>query len=68
MLGEMFPSCAYDFYYKKHTEIDFINGAISRYGKELGIPTPLNDAITAIVKIIENTYEYEITLDAAFKH
>lgn len=32
------------------TEIDALNGAISRYGKELGVPTPVNDVVTAIIK------------------
>jgi 2-dehydropantoate 2-reductase len=32
------------------TEIDALNGAISRYGKEQGVPTPVNDVITAIIK------------------
>ncbi len=32
------------------TEIDALNGAISRYGKELSIHTPVNDVITAIIK------------------
>lgn len=32
------------------TEIDALNGAISRYGRELGVPTPVNDVLTAIIK------------------
>jgi 2-dehydropantoate 2-reductase len=32
------------------TEIDALNGAISRYGREKGIPTPVNDVLTAIIK------------------
>jgi 2-dehydropantoate 2-reductase len=32
------------------TEIDALNGAISRYGREQGVPTPVNDVITAIIK------------------
>jgi 2-dehydropantoate 2-reductase len=32
------------------TEIDALNGAISRYGREHGIPTPVNDVLTAIIK------------------
>ena len=34
------------------TEIDFLNGYISTKGKELGVPTPLNEALTAMVKVI----------------
>jgi 2-dehydropantoate 2-reductase len=32
------------------TEIDALNGAISRYGREQGITTPVNDVLTAIIK------------------
>jgi len=35
------------------TEIDSLNGAISRYGRELNIPTPANDVLTKIIKAIE---------------
>lgn len=38
------------------TEINTINGAISRIGKELGIPTPKNDELIAEIKKIEATY------------
>ena len=41
----------------KRTEIDFINGAITRQGKALGIPTPVNEVLTNLVKTIEITYE-----------
>ncbi|HPC47173.1 MAG TPA: ketopantoate reductase family protein [Deltaproteobacteria bacterium] len=37
------------------TEIDSLNGAISAYGRQLGISTPLNDAVRAIIKAIETT-------------
>ena len=32
------------------TEIDALNGAIGRYGREHGIETPVNDVLTAIIK------------------
>ena len=38
---------------RRSTEIDFLNGGISRFGRELGVPTPLNDAVTALVKGVE---------------
>jgi 2-dehydropantoate 2-reductase len=41
---------------KKRTEIDFINGAIVRQAKALGIQTPVNDALTNLVKAIESSY------------
>lgn len=37
----------------RKTEIDALNGAISRYGKDLGISTPYNDILTALIKFKE---------------
>ncbi len=34
------------------TEIDYLNGYVAKLGRELGIPTPLNDALTAMIKTI----------------
>jgi 2-dehydropantoate 2-reductase len=38
------------------TEVDFLNGGIARFGRELGVPTPLNDAITALMKGVEASW------------
>jgi 2-dehydropantoate 2-reductase len=37
----------------KRTEIDSLNGYISRRGAELGVPTPVNHALYALVKLAE---------------
>ena len=42
---------------KKRTEIDFINGAVVRQGKALGIPTPVNEVLTNLVRTIEKSYD-----------
>lgn len=42
---------------KKQTEIDFINGAIVRQGKSLGIATPVNEVLTGLVKTLEKSYD-----------
>ncbi len=34
------------------TEIEFLNGYIARLGRKFGIPTPLNDLLTAVIKTI----------------
>lgn len=34
------------------TEIDYLNGYVVRKGQELGIPTPVNEALTALVKAV----------------
>ncbi len=41
---------------RRQTEIDFLNGGIGRFGRELGVPTPLNDAITRLVKGLEASW------------
>jgi 2-dehydropantoate 2-reductase len=37
----------------KRTEIDALNGKVAELGREHGIPTPVNDTLTALVKGIE---------------
>lgn len=37
----------------KKTEIEFMNGAIERFGAELGVSTPINTLLTASVRRIE---------------
>jgi 2-dehydropantoate 2-reductase len=41
---------------RRPTEIDFLNGGIARFGRELGVPTPLNDAITRLIKGLEASW------------
>jgi 2-dehydropantoate 2-reductase len=41
---------------ERMTEIAFINGAIVREGKALGIPTPANFVLTCLVEAIQDTY------------
>lgn len=36
------------------TEIDIMNGLIASFGKQYGVPTPVNDKLTAMIKEIEN--------------
>jgi 2-dehydropantoate 2-reductase len=35
------------------TEIDFINGAVVRFGERVGVPTPVNRTLVAGIKGIE---------------
>ncbi len=37
----------------KKTEIDALNGAVVRLGKKYGVPTPVNEAVTLLVKAKE---------------
>jgi 2-dehydropantoate 2-reductase len=47
------PSMLTDVINKRVTEIDALNGGIARLGEELGVATPLNAAITDIIKGLE---------------
>jgi 2-dehydropantoate 2-reductase len=41
---------------RRPTEVDFLNGGIVRFGEEHGVPTPLNRAIWALVKGLEQSW------------
>ncbi|MGH8208591.1 MAG: ketopantoate reductase family protein, partial [Steroidobacteraceae bacterium] len=38
---------------KRRTEVDALNGGIAQFGQQLGIPTPLNEAIYALITALE---------------
>jgi len=48
-------STAQDIARGRTTEIDSLNGYLSRRGAALGIPTPVNDALYALVKLLEES-------------
>jgi len=41
---------------RRPTEVDYLNGGIVRFGQEHGVPTPLNEAIWALVKGVESSW------------
>ena len=41
---------------KRQTEVDFMNGAIVRWGKKTGVRTPLNQAMWALIKGLEHAW------------
>jgi 2-dehydropantoate 2-reductase len=41
---------------RRETEIDYLNGGIVRFGREHGVPTPLNEAIVALIKGLERSW------------
>jgi 2-dehydropantoate 2-reductase len=49
-----FSSTAQDLARGKPTEIDHLNGFIVRRGEALGVPTPVNRALHALVKLLES--------------
>lgn len=52
-MAEALSSTAQDMNRRKRTEIDSLNGFISRRGLELGVPTPVNHALYTLVKLTE---------------
>ncbi len=55
--GEATSSTAQDLARGKRTEIDALNGYIVRRGAELGVPTPVNHTLFALVKLLEDDSE-----------
>jgi 2-dehydropantoate 2-reductase len=41
---------------RRETEIDYLNGGVVRFGREHGVPTPLNEAIVALIKGVEQSW------------
>jgi 2-dehydropantoate 2-reductase len=41
---------------RRATEIDYLNGGVVRFGREHGVPTPLNEAVWALVKGVERSW------------
>jgi 2-dehydropantoate 2-reductase len=52
MPGQL-SSTAQDVARRKPSEIDHLNGLVVRRGRELGIATPANEALYALVKLVE---------------
>ena len=48
-------STAQDLARGKRTEIDSLNGYVVRRGAELGVPTPVNQTLHALVKLLEES-------------
>ena len=42
---------------RRPTEVDYLNGGIVRFGRSRGVATPLNDAIWALVKGVEASWQ-----------
>jgi 2-dehydropantoate 2-reductase len=42
---------------KRQTEVDFMNGAIVKWGEKAGVPTPLNQALWELVKGLEHSWK-----------
>ena len=53
------PSMLQDVMAQRLTEVDALNGGIARLGRELGIPCPMNEACSAIIKGLEASWSLE---------
>jgi 2-dehydropantoate 2-reductase len=52
-MSEATSSTAQDISRGKRTEVDSLNGYVARRGGELGVPTPVNQTLHALVKLLE---------------
>jgi 2-dehydropantoate 2-reductase len=55
-MPEQQSSTAQDMARHKPTEIDHLNGFIAHQGQELGVATPVNRTLHALVKLVEAGY------------
>lgn len=55
--GKNRSSMGQDVDRRRATEIDYINGAVARLGKKHGIETPINLALTQLIKTLETGYQ-----------
>jgi 2-dehydropantoate 2-reductase len=54
--GKHRASMLQDVLAKRQTEVDFMNGAIVKWGEQTGIPTPLNKAMWELIKGLEHAW------------
>jgi 2-dehydropantoate 2-reductase len=54
--GKHRASMLQDVLAKRQTEVDFMNGAIVKWGERNGIPTPLNKAVWELMKGLEHSW------------
>ena len=53
-MPKQYSSTAQDLARRKPTEIDHLNGFVTRRGEKLGVPTPANRALYSLVKLAES--------------
>jgi len=54
--GEHKPSMLQDILAQRPTEVEFINGAIVREARALGVPAPVTETLYALVRTLERSY------------
>ena len=53
-LGAGRPSLLQDVSKGRRTEVEYLNGYVARRGREVGVPTPMNEAVFEVVKRVES--------------
>jgi 2-dehydropantoate 2-reductase len=53
-LGAGRPSLLQDVTKGRRTEVEYLNGYVARKGREVGVPTPMNEAVVQVVKQVES--------------
>ena len=51
--GDHTPSMCADVLHGRRTEIDAMAGEVGRRGRTLGVPTPVHDTITSLIRAVE---------------
>jgi len=54
--GKHKASMLQDVLSTRQTEVDFMNGAIVKWGEKVGVPTPLNKALWELIKGLEHSW------------
>jgi 2-dehydropantoate 2-reductase len=61
--GRKKPSLHFDIGRGK-SEVDWLNGAVARYGDQLGVPTPINETLNGTMKsLVENASLHSLYLE-----
>jgi 2-dehydropantoate 2-reductase len=55
--GKHRASMLQDVLARRQTEVDFMNGAIVQWGEKIGVPTPLNRTMWALIKGLEHSWK-----------
>ena len=45
--------------HKRRTEVESLNGGIAKLGRELGVPTPVNETVARLIRVIQDNYEHQ---------
>lgn len=56
----------WDLSAKRLTEVDFLNGAVVRHGRELGVECPVNQKIVELVHLVEKSKKHKQFSPEAF--